>query len=312
MAGKRSKSVDESSLPLAEAEGAVAERRAKLLAALVAINCDLHMATLCRLIFDSTAGGVSEVQLTCDELARRPDGLCCAQSTCRAAIARVKLTGIIAVRPTATRDGFRGANLYRFNWSRIDQWRMPNDDLRVPESGVRMPNDDLRVPESGVRSGGGEEEGEDFLGLDITQQENPPPPPSAAKSAGIRHTGLREQQPNSADSIAVLQAPAASTRPAPAAGQTSRLDCAATWSQAERHLRLTGLRATYAAASEARQRGLSPTDLQGIADHYLATRAWDGPGAIFHAIRAWLPGDVASDERLWPTSNNTKTGKWRI
>jgi len=133
-------------------------------------------------------------------------------------------------------------------------------------------------------------EGGEFLGASRETRNQPPPPPNLSSAgtavASAGGSGATNQQP----------AAAQVARPVAAAGQS--ID----WPQVHRRLRSAGLKATASAVAQARDRGLSPAELLGIADEYSRNPArYNGPGAIFFAIRQWQPGDEAENPALWPT-----------
>ena len=119
-------------LDFAGAEASHAERRHWLGLALLAASADLHLATLCRLVFDATHGGALEetAARTVDRLAARPWGLCCGVTKARATIARAVAAGLLAVEQTYQSTGARGPNAYRIDWDSIRQ------TLGLPRGGL--------------------------------------------------------------------------------------------------------------------------------------------------------------------------------
>jgi len=264
----------QTNLPLAEAEGTVAERRAMLGLALEAIECTNALATLCSVLFDLTSGGARSVAVMHEELGQRPWRLCTSARGVREQVGRLKLTGIVVVRPTATKGGFNSVSEFAFDWERVKTLAASAAGRRTSAAGRRTSAAGRRTSAAfsdGAKGGG--EGGSSGFAQAIPNQESSPSssvPPSAAQCDGKRQMADVRQK-------------------------------AADWQEAARRLRDAGLRATAAAIQEARERGLSAGDLAGLAEHLLANAGAWGPGAIFHAIREWLPGDSPSKESLWPT-----------
>jgi hypothetical protein len=276
-------------LPLAEAEGQFAERRAMLNAAITAAECDLHVVTLLHVVFQDTAGGLRDVQFRHEDLKRRPDRLCCELTAVRSTVARAKATGLLSVRPSATRDGFRAANAYAINWTAVDRWNgraLPS----VADQQTSIANQQTCVAKqqtSAAAHKGGEGGDSSCLSIKQEQENNPPPPPTSSfLSAKPRQTCVAIPQTGAGIPV----------------GRTA-------WSECEQSLRRLGMKASGAAIAEAQRRGMAGDELAGLITHFETCEGL-GPGAIFHAIREWRSGDNAADEHLWPTP--AVVTKWRF
>ena len=110
-------------LDFAAAEASHAERRNWLGLAILAAGGDLHLATLCRLVFETTHGGATDqtAARTVEALAARPWGLCCGRTKAKATISRAVAAGLLALEQTYHPTGARGPNAYQIDWAGIRQ-----------------------------------------------------------------------------------------------------------------------------------------------------------------------------------------------
>lgn len=107
-------------LPFAQAEGSHAERLNLLNLALSRLECDLHLANFVRWIFATTAGGrEGELLKSYEELASRPNGLCCSYSKARSTVAWALQAGIVRAAEHRYVSLGQKANSYTIDWEGV-------------------------------------------------------------------------------------------------------------------------------------------------------------------------------------------------
>lgn len=138
-------------LPFADAEASHAERLNLLNLALSRLECDLHLANFVRWVFNATAGGrEGELLKSYEELASRPNGLCCSYSKARSTVAWALQAGIVrAVEHRYASLGQR-ANSYTIDWEGVSAVlhapRRPGASIEHPPALTRQGPASTRQP----------------------------------------------------------------------------------------------------------------------------------------------------------------------
>jgi len=141
-------------LPLAEAEGTHADRRARLGLALDAAACDLHLRELALWVFNVTAGGTAgELTRTHAQLAARPWGLCCSATTARRTVAKARRLGLLTVEAARYVTGGQRANSYRVDWAGVAALASPGAGVHSDYPGGHSDQPPSQDGHPGVQDG---------------------------------------------------------------------------------------------------------------------------------------------------------------
>jgi len=266
------------SLPLAEAEGAYAERKQALGLALVRVQADLHLTQLMLWIFNATAGGLETFVRTYEDLAARPWGLCCSPSTAKRRVADAKHFGWISVTQTRRADGGDGPLEIEIDWQGIVA---SHNVLRRP---CKRADDDAprakpQAAPSAVAHGQ-----PDYPG---GQPDHPGGQPDHAIKEDLLLTPS-----NTNTTTAALSARATNAHDV---GTSSDGE----WAAAAAELERVGVQRIGPTLDRARERGLTPAEVRAIAATFDRHRSLlSSPGAIVARIRdgCW-PAAVEEAER---------------
>ncbi|MGO8748328.1 MAG: hypothetical protein ACLQNE_20330 [Thermoguttaceae bacterium] len=118
-------------LPLAEAEGAYAERKSTLFNAVRLVRGRCELSRLLERLFDAQQAGQSSVVMSFRQLAQRPDWLCCSETTAKRIIETAVNEGLIDAE--VTREGNRPIGMeLRLNWSGIKATCLGIESDHVP------------------------------------------------------------------------------------------------------------------------------------------------------------------------------------
>ena len=254
------------SLPLAEAEGAFAERKQALGLALVRVQADLHLTQLMLWIFNATAGGRQTFIRTYEDLAARPWGLCCSPSTAKRRVADAKHFGWISVTQTRRADGGDGPLEIEIDWQGIVA---SHNVLRRP---CKRADDDAprarpQAAQSAVAHGQ-----PDYPG-------GQPDYPGGQPDHAIKEDLLLTPLDTNTNTAAALSARATNAHDV---GTSSDGE----WAAAAAELEGVGVERIGPTLDRARERGLTPAEVRAIAATFDRHRSrLNGPGAIVARIR---------------------------
>jgi len=121
----------QTALPFEEGDASHAERWNDLVLALSRIGsqCDLHMATFIKWVFNATSGGThGELRKSYAKLGERPLGLCCSREKARSTVEQAEKLGLVLVSRNRRYDGAQQDNGYAIDWTGVRRWKLGRTD----------------------------------------------------------------------------------------------------------------------------------------------------------------------------------------